>query len=78
VNNADADIGLIRAVDELESRAESYLTLEAVEQAVGFAVSEQIARGILLVDRRHRPDGNPVHLCRLNRHHPLVVKLTSW
>jgi hypothetical protein len=74
----DADVALIRLVDELEAQAESYLTLDDVERAVGHTVSPQIAAAILLVDYRTRQDGTPVTVCRLNRHHPLVAQLTGW
>ncbi|MCA1644937.1 MAG: hypothetical protein LC797_05505 [Chloroflexi bacterium] len=73
--NEDA---LIRLVDGLEDRAEGYLTLDQVERAVGGAVPDQIAAGVLLIDYRNRADGTPVTLCRLNRHHPRVAQLTAW
>jgi hypothetical protein len=69
---------LVRLVDSLEDGAESYLTLNEVMAAAGEDVSEAIGSGLLLVDYRTRADGSPITLCRLNRHHPLVVKLTSW
>ena len=74
---------LVRVVDELEERAAGYVTLEQVERAVGGAVSEAIAAGLLLLDYRERLDaatGAPtaVTLCRLNRRHPLVAELTAW
>jgi hypothetical protein len=69
---------LVRLVDSLEDRAESYLTLNEVTAAAGEDVSEAIGSGLLLVDYRTRADGSSITLCRLNRHHPLVVKLTSW
>ena len=72
------DAELVRLVDELEAKAESYVTLEDVERAAGAVVSAQIAAGLLLVDYRQRLDGTPVTLCRLNRHHALVVELTGW
>ena len=72
------DAQLIRFVDELEEKASGYFTLEEVERAVGAAVSAQIERGLLLVDYRTRLDGTNVTLCRLNRHHPLVIELTGW
>jgi hypothetical protein len=78
VNDDAADIALIRLVDELEAKAESYLTVDDVERAAGFAVSQPIADGLLLVDHRTRADGTPVTVCRLNRHHPLVARLTGW
>jgi hypothetical protein len=75
VNDAD----LVRLVEELEDRAESYVTLEAVERvAGGEVVSSAMASGLLLVDFRSRTDGSGITLCRLNRHHPLVRQLTGW
>ena len=68
---------LIRLVDQLEERATSYVTLAEVEAAAG-DVSQAIADHVLLVDYRTRLDGASVTLCRLNRRHPLVVRLTSW
>jgi hypothetical protein len=73
VNDAD----LVRLVDALEDRADSYLTLEAVEAAAG-DVSRAIDQALLLVDHRTRLDGSQVTLCRLNRRHPLVIDLTRW
>jgi hypothetical protein len=72
------DAELVRLVDDLEERADSYVTVEDVERTLGCAVSGQITTGILLVDYRTRVDGTPVTLCRLNRHHPLVAELTGW
>lgn len=72
------DSELVLLVDELEDKASGYVTLEDVERAVGSSVSAQIASGLLLVDHRTRLDGTKVTLCRLNRHHPLVAKLTGW
>jgi hypothetical protein len=69
---------LVKLVDALEDRADSYLTLADVESAAGGDVSSAVADGLLLVDYRTRLDGTPVTQCRLNRHHPLVVRLTSW
>jgi hypothetical protein len=74
VNDAD----LIRLVDALEDRAQSYVTLAEIEQRAGTDVSDAVQRGVLLVDYRTRVDGTPVTLCRLNRRHPLVRELTSW
>jgi hypothetical protein len=74
VNDAD----LIRLVDKLEEGAAPYLTLEEVERALGADVSAAVADAVLLVDYRTRLDGTAVTVCRLNRHHPLVVRLTSW
>jgi hypothetical protein len=72
------DAELVRLVDDLEERADGYVTVEDVERTLGCAVSGQITTGILLVDYRTRVDGTPVTLCRLNRHHPLVAELTGW
>ena len=72
------DAELVRLVDELEEKASGYITLEDVERAAGFTVSAEIESGLLLVDYRTRLDGTAVTLCRLNRHHPLVVELTGW
>jgi hypothetical protein len=73
---------LIRAVDDLESRAASYVTLPEVESRVG-DVSAAIEEHVLVVDHRTRLDVatgefTSVTLCRLNRHHPLVEQLTGW
>ena len=73
------DEDLVRLVDGMEDRAESSLTLEEVQAAAGGAdLSKAIADGLLLVDYRHRDNGTPVTLCRLNRRHPLVARLTGW
>jgi hypothetical protein len=72
------DAELVRLVDGLEERAAVYVTLEQVEQAAGGEVSAAIADALLLVDYRTRVDGTPITLCRLNRRHPLVARLTSW
>ena len=69
---------LVRVVDQLEDAAEGYVTLEQVEKAVGANVSAAIASGLLLVDHRTRLDGTEATLCRLNRRHALVTRLTSW
>jgi hypothetical protein len=69
---------LIRLVDALEDRAATYVTLDDVVAAGGMDLEAAIAEHILLVDYRQRPDGTPVTLCRLNRRHPLVMRLTSW
>jgi hypothetical protein len=74
---------LIRLVDELEGRAESYLTLPEVEAAGGEQVEAAIEASVLLVDHRTRLDVTngqieTVTLCRLNRQHPLVKSLTAW
>jgi hypothetical protein len=74
VNDAD----LIRLVDTLEDRAAAYITVTEVERAAKADVSDAIARHLLLVDYRTRADGTPVTLCRLNRRHPLVAKITGW
>jgi hypothetical protein len=68
---------LIRAVDALEDRAASYVTLDEVEAVAG-DVSDAIDQGVLLVDYRTRADGTTVTLSRLNRRHPEVARLTSW
>jgi hypothetical protein len=69
---------LIRLVDALEDRADSFVTLDAV-RAAGFPdLDAAIAEHILLVDYRTQVDGSPVTLCRLNRRHPLVARLTTW
>jgi hypothetical protein len=72
------DEALIRLVDELEDKAAIYVTLEDVQAAAGSGVAQAIADGILLVDHRTRVDGTQMTVCRLNRHHPLVVQLTGW
>jgi hypothetical protein len=69
--------GLIRAVDAMEETADSYITLDQVAAAVG-DVSDAVDALVLLVDYRTRADGASVTLCRLNRSHPDVARLTSW
>ena len=73
---------LVRLVDDLEGRAaHGYVTLPEVEHGYGAPVTDAIAAAILLVDHRHMLiDGQPkpVTLCRLNRHHPEVERLTRW
>jgi hypothetical protein len=73
---------LVRLIDDLEGRADGYLTLDDVERAAGRSLVDAVAAGLLLVDYRERIDaaGNrqAVTLARLNRHHPLVRGLTSW
>ena len=69
---------LIRLVDGLEDRASSYVTVDDVIAAGGRDLEAAIAEHLLLVDYRTRADGTPVTLCRLNRRHPLVAKLTGW
>jgi hypothetical protein len=69
---------LIRLVDRLEDAAESYVTLDEVRAAGGRGLDAAIAEHILLVDYRTREDGTPVTLCRLNRRHPEVARLTTW
>ena len=69
---------LIRLVDGLEDRASSYLTLDEVKSAGGQRLDAAIAEHILLVDYRTREDGTSVTLCRLNRRHPEVARLTAW
>jgi hypothetical protein len=68
---------LIKTVDALEDRAASYLTLDEVEGRVG-DISAAVNAYVLLVDYRTRADGTPVTLCRLNRRHPEVMRLTGW
>ena len=68
---------VIRAVDRLEDRARGYVTLDEVEAEVG-DVSQAIEAHVLLVDHRARVDGTEVTLCRLNRRHPDVMRLTAW
>jgi hypothetical protein len=72
------DADLVRLVDRLEDEAAIYVTLEDVKQAAGGDVSAAIADALLVVDYRTRLDGTTITLCRLNRRHPLVVRLTSW
>jgi hypothetical protein len=73
---------IARLVDRLEEEAAAagagYLTLEAAERAAGRELAAEIADALLLVDRRQRPDGSPVTLCRLNRQHPLARELSRW
>lgn len=68
---------LVRLVDALEDAAEGYLTLDEVERAAGRDLAAEVAAALLLLDHRLRPDGTPVRVCRLNRHHPLVRSLTA-
>jgi hypothetical protein len=80
---SDALGDLVRLVDELEARADSYLTLPEVEAAGGRDVDAAIEANVLLVDHRTRLDiatgrFDSVTLCRLNRRHPLVKQLTAW
>jgi hypothetical protein len=67
---------LIRTVDSLEDHAASYVTLDEVEAVAG-DVSDALRRHVLLVDHRTRVDGSEVTLCRLNRRHPEVLRLTD-
>ena len=69
---------LVALVDGLEDAADGYVTLDRVTDAAGESVAQAIEDGLLLVDYRTRLGGTPVTLCRLNRHHPLVVRLTGW
>jgi hypothetical protein len=69
---------LIRLVDGLEDRADGYLTLENVVASGAADVESAIAARVLLVDYRQRVDGTAVTVCRLNRRHPLVARLTGW
>lgn len=80
------DEDLVRLLDRLEDAAESYVTLEDVEAAIAgghgsgneIDLAQAIADDVVLIDLRQRVDGSSVTLCRLNRHHPLVARLTSW
>jgi hypothetical protein len=83
VTDADGRFAdLIRLVDRLEDRAAGYVTLADVAQAGVLETDAAIAANVLLLDYRQRLDGDgnlePVTLCRLNRHHPLVQRLTGW
>ena len=69
---------LVRLVDRLEDRAEGYLTLETAAAAGATDLEAAIAEHVLLVDHRQRVDGTRITVCRLNRRHPLVARLTSW
>jgi len=71
---------LIRLVDALEDTADGYITLDQVRAAGAQSedVSGAVGAHVLLVDYRTRADGSDVTLCRLNRRHPDVVRLTSW
>lgn len=69
---------LIQALDALEDRAPGYLTRLDVESTVGRSVEPEIASGLLVVDHRTSVDGQPLVLCRLNRHHPEVQRVTAW
>ena len=72
------DADLVRLVDGLEDAADGYLTLAEIEAAAGEDLTPAVAAELLLVDHRTRLDGSAVTLCRLNRHHPLVMELTGW
>jgi hypothetical protein len=69
---------LVRLVDRLEDRAEGYLTLETVAREGATDLDAAIAEHVLLVDYRQGVDGTPITVCRLNRRHPLVARLTGW
>ena len=70
---------LVQLVDRLEESAASYLTLpEVAAAAPAAAIDAALEDDLLLIDHRTRRDGTRVTLCRLNRHHPLVVELTRW
>ncbi len=69
---------LIQLVDRLEDATDGYVLLSEVENAFGEPLDAYIAGALLLVDYRTQLDGSPVTVCRLNRRHPLVQKLTSW
>jgi hypothetical protein len=70
----------IRLVDRLEEQQQTdgYLSLDSVVSASGNPADAYIADAVLLIDYRRRADGSPVTLCRLNRRHPLVARLTGW
>jgi hypothetical protein len=76
------DDELVHLIDDLESRADGYITLEDLEAAAGRPLADAIAAGLLLVDYRERIDASgarqPLTLARLNRQHPLVRALTAW
>ena len=79
----EASAELVRLVDELEVRTDGYVTLDAVQRAAGRDLSDAIADGLLLVDYRERFEvetgtTEPITVCRLNRPHPLVKRLTGW
>jgi len=74
VNQAD----LVHLIDALEDRADGYLTLDAIEAAAGQPLDEAIKENLLLVDHRTHLNGTHVTVCRLNRRHPLVARLTAW
>jgi hypothetical protein len=69
---------IVRLVDALEDKAAGYLTLDDVQRAAGEDLGWAIEDNLLLVDYRTRLDGANVTLCRLNRRHATVVRLTSW
>jgi hypothetical protein len=79
VSNDDDELAaLVRQIDALEDAADGPLTLEAAVRAAGRDLDAEIDAALLLVDYRTRADGSPVTLCRLNRQHPLVRRLTTW
>ena len=69
---------LVRLVDRLEDRADGYLTLETLVEAGASDLEVAIAGHVLLIDYRQRVDGTAITVCRLNRRHPLVARLTGW
>jgi hypothetical protein len=75
-------MNVLRVLDELEARAEPYLSLDAAERATGQELSSLVDEGVLLLDYRQRLTARgqlePVTLCRLNRHHPRVMALSGW
>jgi hypothetical protein len=75
--SAEAE-SFVRLVDRLEDGAEGYLALGDVEREYGGSTEAFVGEAILLVDYRTRADGTAVTLCRLNRRHPLVARLTGW
>jgi hypothetical protein len=68
----------MRLVDRLEDQAENFVTLDDLAAAGAHDIEQAIAEQILLVDHRTHVDGTSVTLCRLNRRHPLVARLTAW
>lgn len=70
----------IRLVDGLEDRADGYLTLDDIKRSASseLEVDAAVRDYILLLDHRTRVDGTSVTLCRLNRRHPDVIRVTAW
>jgi len=76
---------LVRQVDAREAAAAGgYVALDQVRGLCDAAtVQWALAADVLLVDNRTRLDQEsgaprPFVLCRLNRHHPIVRRLTAW